>query len=80
MKPWMLLAGLLATGCTNESATRRTLTKAGFTEVRITGWSWLSCGRDDFTCTEFSAKNASGMAVTGAVGCGMIFKNCTIRF
>jgi hypothetical protein len=56
------------------------LVKAGFTNVKITGWSPFSCGKDDTFSTGFEALNPQGVRVEGTVCCGMIAKDCTVRF
>lgn len=78
------LAALLALvlcsfSCTNDSGSRRALESEGFTEIQLTGYSWLSCGKDDTFATGFTAKNAKGNPVSGTVCCGLV-KGCTIRF
>lgn len=75
-----ILAGLVALACTDTTATVRTLESAGFTEVQTLGWSPLSCGKDDTSSTGFRAKNVKGQTVEGVVCCGLVFKNCTVRF
>ncbi len=71
---------LVLLGCTDESATVRTLQSAGFTEIRTTGWSAFACGQDDTFATGFTAKNPAGQTVSGAVCCGFLTKGCTVRF
>ena len=75
-----LAALVAAVACTDESAAVRTLKAQGFTDVHVTGWSPLSCGKDDTTSTGFTAKNVRGETVEGVVCCGLVFKNCTVRF
>lgn len=65
--------------CTDESATMRTLKNAGYTDIKLTGHSYFTCGNDS-TCTGFEATGPTGAHVTGAVGCGVLGKGCTIRF
>ena len=67
-------------GCTDKSATIKTLKNMGFKDIKTHGHSWFSCSKDDGTCTKFSATNQNGRKVSGAVGCGYFFKNCTVRF
>lgn len=74
-----LTLGLVST-CTNEDSTRETLRKAGFTEVEVGGYDWFGCSDDDTFQTKFKARNPRGDMVNGTVCCGLIFKNCTIRF
>jgi len=67
-------------GCTDPQTARRVLTQNGYTDVRITGYNWLSCGRDDTYHTGFIAKSPNGSTVEGTVCGGFFFKNSTIRF
>lgn len=80
MKRIVGLGLLLLTGCTNESATVETLQKAGFRDIRTTGYAWLACGDDDTFATKFQARNPTGQLVNGVVCCGLIGKGCTIRW
>lgn len=69
--------------CTNEGGALKTLEDAGFTNVELTGYDWLTCGDSDETCTGFRALNPTGTRwVEGAVGCNLMGcgKGCTIRF
>ena len=74
-----LLALLCLASCTDEQRTRETLSKACFTEIQTTGYSWLACSDSDDFHTGFRAKNPNGVVVEGTVCCGMM-KACTIRF
>ncbi len=78
MKKLAILFTLLA-ACTNSSEAKRTLSDAGYEDIKITGYSPLSCGEDDFSSTGFKAKNPKGKVVEGVVCCGMVVKSCTIR-
>lgn len=71
---------LLACSCTDSSSAQRTLKAHGFTDIETTGYSMFSCGEDDFSKTGFRAKNAQGAAVEGTVCCGLVVKDCTVRF
>lgn len=66
-------------GCTDEDAATSTLRGAGYTDIQFTGYGWFDCGGDDFSATSFRAKGPTGVPVEGAVCCGLMFKNCTIR-
>jgi hypothetical protein len=77
---YLLLLALLLGGCANESETRRTLMRAGYSNVQITGWKAFECGHDDTWATGFRARTDSGRIVTGTVCCGLVFKGCTVRF
>jgi hypothetical protein len=76
----LLLLPLLLVACADSSGATRALRSSGFTGITITGWSPMSCGKDDTTSTGFRAKNAKGDVVEGVVCCGLVFKNCTVRF
>lgn len=71
---------IMLSGCVTETKTLKTLDNGGFEEAEITGWKPFSCGQDDWFKTGFKAKNANGKEITGTVCCGLIFKDCTIRF
>lgn len=68
------------TGCTDSSEAKRVLENAGFTSVKITGWSPFSCSKDDFFRTGFTAIGPTGRSVSGTVCSGILFKGSTIRF
>jgi hypothetical protein len=79
MKRIAILSLLLA-ACTDESGSRETLRKSGYTDITLTGWSPLTCGKDDTFSTGFRARNSNGSMVDGVVCCGLLFKSCTVRF
>lgn len=76
----ILLAVLIAVGCTSRKDAERALTSQGFTNIRVTGYDWFACSEDDFYHTGFIAVNTSGKEVTGTVCSGLFFKNATIRY
>lgn len=80
MKYLVVLAFLCLTGCSDESNSKRTLESSGYSDIRISGWSPFSCGKDDTFSTGFTAKNPAGKYVDGVVCCGLMFKGCTVRF
>lgn len=64
--------------CTDRNEAHRALEQAGYTDIRIGGYSF-GCGRDDDTATEFTAIGPAGHRTTGVV-CGSYFlKGSTIR-
>lgn len=79
MKRLLPLLLLLATSCTNESASRTTLEDAGYSEISFEGHSFFTCGEGDRFATKFVAVNPTGKKnVKGTVCCGFL-KGCTIR-
>jgi hypothetical protein len=76
----LLILSLLCGCLTDESATRSTLEKSGYTDIQIMGWGGLSCSDSDTFATEFQATNPRNETVSGVVCCGLLFKKCTIRF
>lgn len=81
MKRLVVLAAIaMVAGCTDDTAARRTLEAAGFSDVVTTGYDLVACGQDDFSSTGFRARNPQGRVVTGVVCCGLVVKACTIRF
>jgi hypothetical protein len=79
MKIIIIASALLLASCTNVSGTRRALVAMGFTQIETHGYAVFGCGKDDLTCTKFTAVSPNGATVKGVVGCGW-FKNCTVRF
>jgi hypothetical protein len=75
----LLLVCVSELGCTDNEGSMRALQGNGFTDIRLTGYEWLGCGRDDSYSTGFYAKNPNGVYVSGVVCCGT-FKSCTVRF
>ena len=79
MRRFVLALALFSAGCGNASATVDAVRAMGFTSVTATGWSPFSCSDSDWWCTGFEAINSAGRPVTGVVGCGLLFKGCTVR-
>ncbi|CAB4196704.1 hypothetical protein UFOVP1290_224 [uncultured Caudovirales phage] len=78
-KIFAILFAFTLCGCTNESDSRRTLDNSGFTDIKLHGYAWFACDKNDLFHTEFTAKNPNGKVVSGVVCCG-ILKSCTVRF
>lgn len=74
-----ILNAALVAGCTNPSAAKHALSKAGYTEIQTGDYDWFACGSSDFYSTKFTAKNPIGQSVNGVV-CTGLFKRSTIRF
>lgn len=79
MKYLFVLFALLLAGCTQKESTIGILKNEGYTDIRITGYDWFTCGEDDTYSTGFVAKNRNGVAISGAV-CSGIMKGSTIRY
>lgn len=76
----LLGAALLIASCgVNPTTATRALEAQGLTNVRIEGYSWLGCGKEDTFASNFSATGVSGAAVTGQV-CQGLFKGTTVRY
>jgi hypothetical protein len=75
------LAMLAAFSCTDDGAALATLRASGYTNIRLTGYDWFGCSKDDGTCTGFEATGPTGVRTHGAVGCGFwsCSKGCTVR-
>ena len=73
-------AGLLLSSCgVNPTTATRALEAQGLTNVRIEGYSWLGCGKEDTFASNVSATGVNGVAVTGQV-CQGLFKGTTVRY
>lgn len=55
------------------------LQNQGYSQIHAHGYSWFSCSETDWSATKFSAM-LNGKIIKGTVCCGLVFKNCTIRF
>jgi hypothetical protein len=75
----LLMIILCLTSCTNAPKATEVLTNQGYKDVKITGWNYMSCSKDDFFSTGFSAMAPGGKYVTGTVCTGLL-KGSTIRF
>lgn len=80
MKKLLITLALLASlsACTRPDSAERTLHQQGFTEIKVTGYGWLSCSEDDVFRTNFRAKAVNGDTVEGTV-CEGLFKGKTVR-
>lgn len=71
---------LSLSACTGDDTAIEALTKAGFTQIEITGTDGWSCGEHDWPWgKKFIATNPIGLRVTGTV-CSGWFKGSTIRY
>lgn len=73
-----VVALLSSCGVNVENATR-VLESQGLTNVQITGFSLMGCGKDDSFASNFTAVGANGKEVNGTV-CAGWFKGITVRF
>lgn len=76
----IVLVALTLSACADSSNAARVLIQAGYTDVKITGYTPFTCGKDDKMSTGFTAKGPTGVPVTGTVCSGWLIKNSTIRF
>lgn len=79
MRILLAVLALVLTGCSDSGAATKALKGAGYTNIRITGYSWFSCSQDDTFSTGFVATGPTGERVTGAVCSGFLLKGSTIR-
>lgn len=80
MRTALLIAALLLAGCTSENDAMRALQADGYKDIRLTGYDWFACSKDDTFHTGFTATNRDGKKVSGVVCSGLIFKSATIRY
>lgn len=64
--------------CSSSDEANRVLGGAGYTEIHTTGHSFFGCSQDDTFATGFTAVDARGQKVKGAV-CSGLLKGATIR-
>ena len=77
----LLIAGsmLLLAACTDKPGAYKALDDLGFKNIDVGGYSWFMCDKNDTFHTKFTAVNANGKPVSGAVCSGWL-KGNTIRF
>lgn len=63
----ILLSVCLFFSCTDKKTTFSFLKENGYTEIKVGGFDVFAKGRGDMTSTSFTATNASGERVKGAV-------------
>ena len=68
---------LSLSGCTDKDNSYRILTKEGYTNIKFTGYGWVSCSRDDTFRTNFTATK-DGKQYEGTV-CNGLFSGAVIR-
>lgn len=71
--------GFILIGCSSSNDATKALNAQGFTSIQTHGRAFFVCSEDDTFATKFTAKNAKGETVTGAVCSGWL-KGSTIRF
>ena len=70
---------LLLSGCTDSDRALRTLTEAGYSDIKLGGYGLFACSEDDIFATTFQATGPSGKPIKGTV-CNGLLKGATIRF
>ena len=76
-----LVGCIMGIGCkVSDGRARRVLDDQGFTDVKLGGDAWWSCGKDDSETRSFTAINARGQRIEGVVCCGVWGKACTVRW
>jgi hypothetical protein len=65
---------------TNGAATTKILKDNHYTHIQLKGYGWFQCAQDDWSHTKFEATNPYGVSIQGVVCCGLLFKNCTVRY
>jgi hypothetical protein len=75
----IVLAMIALAGCTDETAARKALEGSGFKDIKLTGYSYFGCDKNDTFHTGFEARGPSGQFVEGVV-CSGWMKGATVRF
>lgn len=75
----LILALVALAGCTDETAARKALEASGFTDIKITGYAYFGCDKNDTFHTGFEARGPKGQFTEGIV-CSGWMKGATIRF
>jgi hypothetical protein len=75
----ILVSLTMLSACTDETAARKALEASGFTDVKLTGYSYFGCDKNDTFSTGFEARGPQGQFTEGVV-CSGWMKGATIRF
>lgn len=80
----IIILFLVLAGCSKDSrkeSANSTLRGHGFSDIRLAGTPWLSCGKKDslWISYMFEAKNPHGKQVSGMVCCGAM-RGCIVKF
>jgi len=81
MKQLLVIAAiaLLSAGCTQPDHALKVLESQGYTDIRMGGYDWLNCSKDDTYHDKFTAKGPTGKEVSGVVCAGLFFRGSTVR-
>lgn len=80
MKFVLIAMVLFYAGCTQPDKAHRVLSGAGYTDIRLDGYDFFACAKDEAYHDKFTAKGPNGQSVSGVVCSGLLFKSSTIRF
>lgn len=75
----MIFATVIGACDVSPERATRVLRGAGYSEIVFRGHAWFSCSEDDLLSVKFSALGPNGQRANGAVCCGIMAKDCTIR-
>jgi hypothetical protein len=76
----LILASVaMLAACTDETAARKALEASGFSDIKLTGYSYFGCDKHDTFSTGFEARGPKGQFTEGVV-CSGWMKGATIRF
>ena len=78
MKIFTIILAMIFMSCSSSDEAKETLSLAGYTQIKTTGYSVFGCGEDDKFRTGFVAISPNGRKVEGVV-CSGFFKGATIR-
>jgi hypothetical protein len=78
MKHIILGLAFVLAGCSSPDTATRALESAGYSQIKILGYQFFGCSKDDTFHTGFTAVGPTGTPVTGVV-CGGLLKGSTIR-
>ena len=73
-----LLAILLCSCGVNVNKGKQVLESMGYTNIKIGGYSWFGCDKNDDFASNFTATGVNGKPVSGVL-CSGVFKSTTVR-
>ena len=75
----IIVLALSLTACTQPETASRVLSSQGFTNIKMDGYDFFNCSKDDAYHDKFAAKGPTGQQVSGVVCAGLFFKGSTVR-
>ena len=78
-KCFLMIALIFLSSCTQPEKAKRVLETQGYTNIRMQGYDFFNCSKNDIYHDKFSANTPNGSRVTGSVCGGYFLKGSMVR-